>query len=467
MNLFAESERGNLQAAAPLAVRMRPRTLEEFVGQEEFLAPGKLLWRMLQADRLTSLIFYGPPGTGKTALANVIARHSSSVFVGTNAASIGVSEIRTILKEARDRLAAEKRRTVLFMDELHRFSRSQQDVLLDDVENGIVILIGATTENPFFSVVSALVSRSTIFEFKPLSQEDIGKILGVALADEPRGLGRYHVKLTDDAREYLTVMSNGDARRALTALEVGVLSQFSRAKEAVGAPGKPAAKTATERSELVFDKALAVESIQRKSLVSDQAGDSHFDLASALQKSMRGSDPDATVYWLARLIVGGEDPRFIARRIAVCAAEDVGNADPMATVLAAAAVQISEFVGLPEAQLPLAQAAIYIACSPKSNRSAQAIWSACAEVKQGRTAPVPDHLRDAHYPGAKRLGRGQGYRYPHDSAAGYVPQVYLPAEFAQQYYQPSRRGVEKHLAEYLDQVKELQSEGNAAQPSKD
>ena len=446
VNLFAQTEQANLTAAAPLAMRMRPRTLAEFVGQEQFIAPGKLLHRMLQADRLTSLIFYGPPGTGKTALAGVISRQSSAEFIPANAATIGVRQIRTFLQAAGDRLAGGGGKTVLFLDEIHRFSRNQQDVLLDDVEKGTVILIGATTENPFFSVNSALVSRSTIFEFMPLSQAHIIKIIRAALADTERGLGRYNVEITDEAAEYLAIMSNGDARRALSAVEVGVISQL---KVAGTAKGKPV---------VVFDKALAVESIQRKALISDAAGDSHFDLASALQKSMRGSDPDAAVYWLARLIVGGEDPRFIARRIAVCAAEDVGNADPTATILAAAALQISELVGLPEAQLPLAQAAIYIACAPKSNASAQAISNASSDVRNGQTAAVPDHLRDGHYPGAAKLGRGVNYRYPHDHPDGYIPQEYLPAEFARQYYQPTNRGREERFGQYLQKLRHIKAQ---------
>ena len=444
MDLFAESDQKKLDAVAPLAVRMRPRCIEEFVGQEEFIAPGKLLWRMLKADRLSSLIFYGPPGTGKTTLAHVISRETAAQFVATNAATVGVAEIRTVIQRARDLLVTQGRKTVLFLDEIHRFSRSQQDVLLDDVETGTVILIGATTENPFFSVNSPLISRSTIFEFKPLTPAHISKIIKAALTNSERGLGKYQAQITDEALEYLAIMSDGDARRPLTALEVGILSQVHGSKSSTG-----------EKAAIVFDKDLAVESIQRKAIVSDAKGDSHYDLASALQKSMRGSDPDATVYWLARLIVGGEDPRFIARRIAVCAAEDVGNADPMATVLAAAAVQISEFVGFPEAQLPLAQAAIYIACAPKSNAGALAIWNAGKDVRQGRTAPVPDHLKDAHYGGARKLGRGLDYQYPHDSPTGYVRQEYIPAEFAKQYYLPTDRGTEQRIAAHLAKLRQL------------
>ena len=459
MDLFTNLEQQNLTAAAPLAVRMRPSSLDEFVGQEKFIAPGKLLWRMLRADRLSSLIFYGPPGTGKTTLAQIIAQHSQGKFIHTNAATIGVKEIRQIIKDAQDLLAAQAHRTVIFLDEIHRFSRAQQDVLLDDVENGTLILIGATTENPFFSVISALVSRSTIFEFEPLSQTDIIKIIQAALNDKQRGLGNYKVEITNEALEYLAIMSDGDARRALTALEVGVLSQQrqqpSKLQKSNTQKNDPAAEKSPPQEKVIFDKNLAVESIQQKALVSDASGDNHYDLASALQKSMRGSDPDATVYWLARLLVGGEDPRFIARRIAVCAAEDVGNADPMATVLAAAAVQISDFIGLPEAQLPLAQAAIYIACAPKSNSSAQAVWNASSDVREGRTAPVPAHLRDSHYPSTKKIGRGEGYQYPHNQPGGYVPVSYMPAEFAKQYYRPTDRGTEKRIGEYLAKLKQI------------
>ena len=435
MDLFSDREDRNIRSAEPLAVRMRPRRLDEFVGQESFIGVGKLLWRMLKADRLTSLIFYGPPGTGKTALAHVIAQHCSCRFISANAATIGVAQIRKLLADAKDRLAAEQGKTVLFLDEIHRFSRSQQDVLLDDVERGIVTLIGATTENPFFTVNSALVSRSTIFEFQLLTEQDITKILKVAIADKDRGMGRYNVRITDEAIEYLSLMADGDARRALTALEIGLLSSDEIDRE------------------ILFDKRLAIESIQRKSIVSDAAGDTHYDLASALQKSMRGSDPDATVYWLARLIVGGEDPRFIARRIAVCAAEDVGNADPMATVLAAAAVRISEFIGLPEAQLPLSQAAIYIACAPKSNRTTKAISAAIEDVKHGKTIQVPPYLRDGHYRSAKKLDRGVGYKYPHNYKNGYVEQEYLPGAGKGKYYQPSEHGHERQMAEFLAKLR--------------
>ncbi|MBI9015807.1 MAG: replication-associated recombination protein A [Phycisphaerae bacterium] len=454
MDLFSETEQKNIASAAPLAVRMRPHNLEQFIGQESFIAPGKLLWRMLQADRVTSLIFYGPPGTGKTTLANVIANQCSAYFDPTNAAIVGVAKIREIIKNARDRLAVNRKRTVLFLDEIHRFSKSQQDVLLDDVENGTVILIGATTENPFFSVNSALVSRSTIFEFEYLTLEHIKKIITLAIDDAKRGLGQYDITMTAQALDYLAIMSNGDARKALTALEVGVLSQL-HSQQLPGDGSKPAGPVKTDSVEIIFDLELAQESIQKKSLVSDSKGDSHYDLASALQKSMRGSDPDATVYWLARLIAGGEDPRFIARRICVTAAEDVGNADPMATILAASAMQIAEFVGFPEAQLPLAQAAIYIACAPKSNRSTKAIMSALSDVNNDQTAQVPQHLKDSHYPGAKKMGRGIQYKYPHSYPGAFVKQNYLPEDFAKQYYSPSDRGYEASISDHLEKLKEF------------
>ncbi len=345
--LFSKSEKANIDSAAPLAVRMRPRKLEEFAGQKHFIGEDKLLRRMLEADRLSSLIFYGPPGVGKTSLARVIANHTKAEFRYLSAPAASVSDIREIIRAAKDALAGSGKRTVLFIDEIHRFNRAQQDVLLDDVEAGILILIGATTENPYFSVNSPLISRSTVFCFEPLTEDDILQLLRTALTDKERGLGRLDIEADEKALKLLAVMCDGDARRALTALEVGVLSQ------AVRENGK----------KINFDLEVAKESIQQKSINYNGTGDTHYDLASAFQKSMRGSDPDAAVYWLARMIAGGEEPRFIARRIAVCAAEDVGNADPMATVLAAAAVQISEFIGLPEAQLPLAQAAIYIACA--------------------------------------------------------------------------------------------------------
>jgi len=437
--LFSGEERANIESAAPLAVRMRPRKIEDFVGQEHFFGPDKLLRRMLQADKLSSIIFYGPPGVGKTSLARVIANHTNAAFHYLSAPAASVKDIRNVIAQAKDRLAAAGNRSVLFIDEIHRFNRAQQDVLLDDVETGVIILIGATTENPYFSVNSPLISRSTVFRFEPLATEHLMTLLKRAIADPEAGLGKYTVDADDQALNFLAVTSDGDARKALTALEVGVLSQAARQK------GKP----------IRFDLEVAKDSIQQKTIGYNGTGDTHYDLASALQKSMRGSDPDATVYWLARMIAGGEDTRFIARRIAICAAEDVGNADPMATVLAAAAVQISEFVGLPEAQLALAQAAIYVACAPKSNASSSAIWNAISDVRSEKTAPVPAHLKDSHYAAAKKMGFGKDYKYPHKFPAGFVPQEYLPPEFAKKYYNPADRGYEKNISHYLQMLRSL------------
>jgi putative ATPase len=431
-SLFQDVHRANLLKAQPLAARMRPRTEEEFVGQEHFFGPGKLLRRMLQADRLSSLIFYGPPGTGKTALAHVIAQKTHCHFRQLNAVAAGVKELRALLDEAKAELEETGQRTILFVDELHRFNRAQQDVLLPDVEEGRVILIGATTQNPFFAINSPLLSRSQIFTFQVLSRDEIKQLIQRALTDRERGLGATAVNLTPEALEFLAEMSDGDARRALTALEVGVLS--------------------AQKHPVEFTLDVAQDSIQRKILDYDATGDAHYDLASAFIKSMRGSDPDAAIYWLARMLEAGEDPRFIARRIVICASEDVGNADPQALVVAAAALQAAEFVGLPECQLSLAQAVTYIAAAPKSNASAMAIWKACEDVRSGRTLPVPEHLRDAHYPGAKKLGHGTDYKYSHDYSGGHVEQQYLPEE--RRYYKPVDRGYEAEIRKRLDELRE-------------
>jgi len=441
MDLFKEAEDAAVAAHAPLAVRMRPRTIDEVLGQDEFLGPGKLLRRMLEADRLSSLVFHGPPGCGKTTLATVIARQCSFEFHALNAARASVKDIRRIVDHARALLASRGRRTILFIDELHRFNRAQQDALLNDVENGTVVLIGATTENPFFTINSPLLSRSTIFQFAPLGEDDVVALLRRALADEERGLGRYRVEATDEALHHLATISDGDARRGLTALEVGVLSS-------AGAPDSPVA----------FDLAVAQESIQAKALQYDRAGDQHYDAISAFIKSMRGSDPDAAVYWLARMLVAGEDPRFVARRIAILASEDVGNADPRAIGVAAAAYQITERIGMPECQITLAQAAVYMACAPKSNASYKAIAAAMDDVKNQRTVPVPKHLRNAPHPGmAEQFGHGKGYQYSHDYAGGVSPdQDYLGVD--RTYYVPTDRGYEKHIAKYLQWAERLRGE---------
>jgi len=403
---------------------------------------------------------------GKTSLAMVIANYTKAKFYYLNAPAASVQDIRQIIASARDRLAACGTRTVLFIDDTHRFNRAQQDVLLDDVESGVLILIGATTENPYFSVNSPLLSRSTVFHFEPLTEDDILQLLKIAIADSERGLGKFDIDADEQALKFLTVMCDGDARRALTALEVGVLSQAHRTCPPLRMAGEAGGQAARKnKGAIKFDLEIAKESIQQKTIVYDGTGDTHYDLASALQKSMRGSDPDAAVYWLARLIAGGEDPRFIARRIAVCATEDVGNADPMATVLSAAAVQISEFVGLPEAQLALAQAAIYVACAPKSNASASAIWKAMADVKDKPIKAVPKHLKDSHYPAAKKLGYGTDYKYPHDFKDGFIPQEYLPGP-GRKYYLPRDAGFEKNIKHYLQKLQTLiQSSKSDERPS--
>ena len=441
MDLFAEQREAALRRVQPLAVRMRPRSFAEFVGQGHFAAQGKLLRRLLDTDRLTSAILYGPPGCGKTTLARLIATTTQAAFVTLHAAEAGVKDVRAVIDAARERVVTNGKRTVLFLDEIHRFNRAQQDVLLKDVEEGVLILIGATTENPFFSVNSPLISRSQVFEFHPLTPAELEALLRRALADGERGLGGCGVTCDDDALRFLAERADGDGRRALSALEVAVLSQLRA----------PAAGEREAGAPLRVTLAVAAESLQRKAVPYDAAGDAHYDVASALIKSMRGSDPDATLYWLARMLEGGEDPRFIARRIAICASEDVGNADPQAMVLAAAAVQVTAAVGLPECQYALAQAAVYIACAEKSNAVTLAIGAARKDVRDGVTLPVPEHLRDAHYKGAGRLGRGQGYVYPLDAPGGYVPQDYLGA--VKRYYNPTERGEERRLAARLRELR--------------
>jgi len=444
MNLFRESEAQTLSQNAPLAVRMRPRTLDEIVGQEDCLGPGKMLRRMLQADTLSSLVFYGPPGSGKTTVAAVIAGRTESEFYTLNGASASVKQVREIIAGARGRLVSGGRRTVLFIDELHRFNRAQQDVLLDDVENGTILLIGATTENPFFTINSPLLSRSTIFRFGALTEEDILTLLRRALSDKERGLGKYLVEATDEALTHLATICDGDARRAISALEIGVLSQIRTAGR--------------DDITVRFDLTVAQESIQAKAIQYDRSGDLHYDAISAFIKSMRGSDPDAAVYWLARMLEAGEDPRFVARRIAILASEDIGNADPRAISVASAAFDLTERVGMPECALILSQATIYMACAPKSNASYVAIKTAIDDVKNNRTQPVPKHLRNAPHPGMKeQFGHSKGYQYSHDHPGGVSPdQDYLGVDTT--YYQPTERGYEKHITAYLEWVRQMRDD---------
>ncbi len=442
MSLFEASESANRRRAQPLAARMRPATLDEFVGQQHFLGEGKLLRRLLAADRLGSVIFYGPPGTGKTTLAHLLATASRSKFVQLSAVTSGVKELREVLEAARDRLSASGNKTLLFIDEIHRFNKAQQDVLLPDVEDGVVTLVGATTQNPFFAINSALVSRSRVFQFEALSKEDITTLIRRTLVDRDRGLGQYEAHLHEDALEFLAEVSDGDARRALGALEVGVLSTTERPIE--------------------FTRALAEESVQRKAIEYDRTGDAHYDSISALIKSMRGSDPDAAIYWLARMLEAGEDVRYLARRIVIFASEDVGNADPHALPLAIAAMQACEFVGLPECQLNLAQAVTYMACALKSNASTLAVSEARKDVREGRLLPVPVILRDSHYPAAKSLGHGQGYQYSHDSPDAVSAQDYLGVD--REYYRPVDRGLERELAERLKSIRAKLREAKKAKP---
>jgi putative ATPase len=431
MSLFANLEADNRRQAQPLARRMRPQSLHEFLGQQHFLGEGKLLRRLIQADRLTAVLFYGPPGTGKTTLAHLLSRETSCRFRQLNAVTSGVKDLRAVLEDARDVLSAEGMRTLLFIDEIHRFNKSQQDALLPDVENGSVVLVGATTANPFFAVNSALVSRSRVFEFQPLAEEEIKSLIRRALTDRPRGLGDYQVNLHEDALDFLAATCDGDARQALSALEIGVLSTDSRPVE--------------------FTCELAAEAVQRKTIVYDRDGDNHYDSASALIKSLRGSDPDAATYWLARMLEGGEDVRFLCRRLVILASEDIGNADPQALVLAVATMQACEWVGLPECQLALAQCVTYLACAPKSNAATIAIGEARQDVRERRTVPVPVHLQDKHYAGAQRLGHGEGYQYSHNAADGVVAQDYLGVE--REYYRPVDRGFESELAQRLEVIR--------------
>ncbi|MEM1108667.1 MAG: replication-associated recombination protein A [Planctomycetota bacterium] len=434
-DLWEDRRSENRRAAEPLAVRMRPDNLDEFAGQQHFLGPGMLLRRMLEADRITSVIFYGPPGTGKTTLAELIAKHTEAYFDRGNAAVVGVKDVRHVLDGARKRLEQDGRRTIFFLDEIHRFNKAQQDVLLGDVERGIVTLIGATTENPYFTVNNALVSRSQVFQFEPLDEDDILGVLRNAIADEDRGYGKLDLAVDDDAVRHWAMACDGDARRALTALEIAVLSE--RGDQA--------------QQPIHITLATAEASIQQKSINYDRDGDEHYDAISAFIKSVRGSDPDAAIYWLARMLVAGEDPLFIARRIAILASEDIGNADPRGISVAAAAYDITHRIGLPECRITLAQATIYLATAPKSNASYAAVNAAMLDVKHQRTVPVPKKLRSAH-------NRKDGsYAYAHASDTGFVDQDYLGVD--KTYYTPTGRGYEQRIAEFLKWI-----DGQRAEP---
>ena len=426
-----------MEKEAPLASRLRPRTLDEIVGQQHIIGKDKLLYRAIKADKISSVIFYGPPRTGKTTIAKVIANTTSAQFKQINATSAGKKDMEQVVQEAKNDLGMYGKKTILFVDEIHRFNKSQQDYLLPFVEDGTVILIGATTENPYFEVNSALLSRSIIFELHPLSKDEIKTLLTRAVYDQERGMGAYNAQITEEALDFLADVANGDARAALNAVEIGVLTTQP------GADGK-----------ICIDLSVASECIQKRVIKYDRNGDNHYDTISAFIKSMRGSDPDAAVYYLARMIYAGEEPAFIARRIMICAAEDVGNADPQALVVATNAAMAVERLGMPEGRIILAQAAIYVACAPKSNSAICAIDDAMEYVRTHETAPVPTHLRDAHYKGAAKLGHGLGYQYAHNFENHYVKQQYLPdAVEGQKFFHAGDLGYEKQMKDYMKKIR--------------
>ena len=437
MNLFDYMRENTMEKEAPLASRLRPKTLEEVVGQQHIIGKDKLLYRAIKADKLGSLIFYGPPGTGKTTLAKVIANTTSADFKQINATVAGKKDMEEIVAVAKDGMGMYGRKTILFVDEIHRFNKGQQDYLLPFVEDGTLILIGATTENPYFEVNSALISRSRIFELKPLEKSDILELIRRAVTDEERGMGTYQAVIDSDAAQFLADAAGGDARAALNAIELGVLT--------------------TQRSgdgKIHIDLAAAQECIQKRAVRYDKNGDSHYDTISAFIKSMRGSDPDAAVYYLARMLYAGEDIKFIARRIMICASEDVGNADPQALTVAVSAAQAAERIGMPEAQIILSQAVTYVACAPKSNAACLAIQAAMDTVKTTRSNPVPVHLQDRHYRGAADLGHGNGYLYAHDYPRHYVKQQYLPDGMeGAVFYEPSDNGYERQIRKHMEWLK--------------
>ena len=436
MDLFDYMRENTMEREAPLASRLRPRTLDEIVGQKHIIGKDKLLYRAIRADKLSSLIFYGPPGTGKTTIARVIANTTKADFTQLNATVAGKKDMEAVVQRAKDNRGMYGRKTILFVDEIHRFNKGQQDYLLPFVEDGTVILIGATTENPYFEVNGALISRSVIFELKPLEKEDILELIRRAVKDKERGMGAYNAEITPEAADFLADISGGDARAALNAVELGVLTTEPEAD-----------------GRIHLTLPVVSECIQKRTVRYDKTGDNHYDTISAFIKSMRGSDPDAAVYYLAKMIYAGEDERFIARRIMICASEDVGNADPMALTVAVSAAQAVERIGFPEAQIILAQAASYVACAPKSNSAVNAISKAMDSVKTVRTS-VPPHLQDAHYPGAGKLGHGIGYKYAHDYPNHYVEQQYLPTEvLGERFYELSDNGYEKQIKEHFKKIK--------------
>ena len=437
MDLFEYMRENNKEKESPLAARMRPRTLDEVVGQQHIIARDKLLYRAIMADKLSSIILYGPPGTGKTTLAKVIAGTTKAEFTQINATIAGKKDMEEVVAKAKDNLGMYGKKTILFIDEIHRFNKGQQDYLLPFVEDGTVILIGATTENPYFEVNGALISRSIIFELKPLTADDVKTLLRRAVSDKERGMGAYKAVLEEDAEEFLSDLADGDARHALNALELGILTT-SRSDDGL----------------IHITKEVAEECIQKKVARYDKDGDNHYDTISAFIKSMRGSDPDAAVYYLARMLNAGEDPKFIVRRIMVCASEDVGNADPQALQVAVAASLAVERLGMPEARITLAQAASYIATAPKSNAAICAIDDALEEVRQSGNLPIPSHLQDAHYKSAGKLGHGIGYKYAHDYPNNYVEQQYLPYELnGKEFYSPSGNGYEVRIKEHMKKLK--------------